>query len=104
MAGPDGLVQWINEEFSQMCGFTLEELRGKKLGPILQGPGTDRATAERMKKAVSEHRPCKETILNYQKNGSPYWVDVDISPIFNDDGELLWMVAREHERTDLVAV
>jgi hypothetical protein len=31
MCGPDGLVQWINPDFSAMCGYTLEELRGKKL-------------------------------------------------------------------------
>ena len=35
MSGPDGLVQWVNPAFSRMCGYTLEELRGKKLGPIL---------------------------------------------------------------------
>ena len=45
MSGPDGLVQWVNPAFSAMCGYTLEELRGKKLGPILQGEKTDRETA-----------------------------------------------------------
>ena len=49
MSGPDGLVQWINPAFSAMCGYTLEELRGKKLGPILQGEKTDRKTAERLR-------------------------------------------------------
>ena len=37
MTGPDGLVQWVNPAFTRMCGYTLEELRGRKLGPILQG-------------------------------------------------------------------
>ena len=103
MSGPDGLVQWINPSFSAMCGYTLEELRGKKLGPILQGAKTDRETAARMRSAVHEYRPCKETILNYHKNGAPYWVEIAITPILDDAGQPLWLVARERELTDRVA-
>ena len=103
MSGPDGLVQWVNPVFSSMCGYTLEELRGKKLGPILQGAETDRETAERMRLAVREYRPCRETILNYHKNGTPYWVEVAITPILDDAGQPLWLVARECELTDRVA-
>jgi PAS domain S-box-containing protein len=103
MSGPDGLVQWVNPAFSDMCGYSLDELRGKNLGPILQGAKTDRETAERMRRAVHEYRPCRETILNYHKNGTPYWVEVAITPILDDAGELLWMVARERELVDHVA-
>ena len=100
MSGPDGLVQWINPAFSEMCGYTIEELRGKKLGPILQGAETDRATAARMRTAVHEFRPCRETILNYHKNGMPYWVEVAITPILDDAGKPLWLVACERELKD----
>ena len=103
MSGPDGLVQWINPAFSAMCGYTLEDLRGKKLGPILQGEKTDRDTSARMRRAVHECRPCRETILNYHKNGTPYWVEVAITPILDATGQPLWLVARERELTDRVA-
>ena len=103
MSGPDGLVQWVNPAFSAMCGYTLDELRGKKLGPILQGAQTDRETAERMRLAVREYRPCRETILNYHKNGTPYWVEVAITPIMDDAGQPLWLVARERELVDHAA-
>jgi len=103
VSGPDRLVQWVNPSFSAMCGYSLEELLGKNLGPILQGEKTDRATAARMRSAVHDYRPCRETILNYHKNGTPYWVEVAISPVVDDAGELLWLVARERELTDRVA-
>ena len=103
VSGADGLVQWVNPAFSAMCGYTLEELRGKNLGPILQGAGTDRAAADRMRQAVHAYRPCRETILNYHKNGTPYWVEVAITPILDEAGEPLWLVARERELTDRVA-
>ena len=103
MCGPDRLVQWINPAFSAMCGYTLEELRGKNLGPILQGPGTDRESAARMRTAVHEYRPCRETILNYHKNGTSYWVEVAITPVLDDAGQPLWLVAQERELTDRAA-
>jgi PAS domain S-box-containing protein len=97
MSGPDGLVQWVNPGFSAMSGYTLEELRGKKLGPILQGEKTDRETAARIREAVHACRACRETILNYHKSGLPYWVEISITPICNESGEPLWLVARERE-------
>jgi PAS domain S-box-containing protein len=103
MCGPDRLVQWVNPAFSEMCGYSLEELRGKSLSPILQGEKTDREAADRMRRAVHEYRPCCETILNYHKNGTPYWVEVAITPILDDAGQPLWLVARERELKDYAA-
>jgi PAS domain S-box-containing protein len=96
----DGLVQWINPAFIEMCGYSLEELHGKRLGPILQGEKTDRTTAARMRRAVHEHRPCQETILNYSKNGEPYWVQIAMTPILDGVGRPHWLVAREHKLAD----
>ena len=103
VTGPDGLVQWISPAFGAMCGYELGEVQGKKLGPILQGERTDRAAAIRMREAVKAHRPCRETILNYHKNGTPYWVEIAITPILDEAGQPLWLVARERELTDRAA-
>lgn len=103
MSGPDGLVRWTNPAFSALCGYTLEEVRGKKLGPILQGAKTDRETADRIRSAVHACLPCRETILNYHKSGAPYWVEIAITPVFDDSGHPLWLVAREREVTGLFA-
>ncbi|MEO8045319.1 MAG: PAS domain-containing protein [Spartobacteria bacterium] len=97
MTGPDRLVQWINPAFVAMCGYSLEELKGKSLGPILQGEKTDPVVAARMRKAVHEYQPCREQLVNYRKDGSPYWVDIEITPILDDGGAPLWVVARERE-------
>jgi PAS domain S-box-containing protein len=100
----DGFVQWVNPAFTEMCGYTLDELHGKKLGPILQGEKTDRATAERMRQAVHAHQPCRETILNYHKDGRPYWVHIAITPVFDESGRPILMIARENALPDRVAV
>ncbi len=97
MTGPDRLVQWVNPAFVEMCGYSLEELKGKSLGPILQGERTDPAAVARMRRAMHEYQPCREQVINYRKNGSPYLVDISITPILDDAGAPLWFVARENE-------
>ena len=91
----DGLVEWVNPEFTAMCGYTLDELRGKKLGPLLQGELTDRTAAARLREAVRDRRPCTEALVNYHKQGRPYWVSINVTPLFDNAGTPLCMVARE---------
>jgi PAS domain S-box-containing protein len=103
VANPNGLVHWVNAEFTAMCGYTLDELRGKKLGPILQGAETDRATAGRMRHAVHGLRECRERILNYRKDGTSYLVEIDMRPIKDDHGVPLYLIAREREVAEVAA-
>ena len=100
---PDRLVHWVNPAFSQMCGYTLDELRGKSLGPILQGKETDPAAVSRIRAALHDQRPCHETIVNYHRDGSAYWVDIAITPILDDADRLRWFVARERLAQPLAA-
>jgi PAS domain S-box-containing protein len=102
VSGPDGLVRWINDAFSTMCGYTLDELRGKKLGPILQGEKTDREAATRLRRAVHDFQPCREALVNYRKNGEAYWVEIGITPILDGAGQPFCLVARERELADLI--
>lgn len=97
MADANGLVQWVNPAFTTMCGYSVEELRGRKLGPILQGELTDQSVAARLRAAVEARIPCTEALINYHKNGTPYWVSINVTPIYSSDGEFLWFVARELE-------
>jgi PAS domain S-box-containing protein len=77
----EGRTRWLNRGFSELCGYSLTALYGKTPGSVLQGPATDRATVERIRSALREHRPCSERILNYHKDGHLYWADLDIAPV-----------------------
>lgn len=98
---PDGFVQWVNDEFTEMCGYSEDQACGKRLGSLLQGEATDLAVAERLKTAVATHSPCKEIILNYRKDGTPYWVSIEIAAMKDEDGSVCCLLAREHLVPDL---
>ena len=95
VADAGGLIHWVNPGFTMMCGYTLEELKGRKPGHLLQGPETDPAAVERIRASLRARRDCRETLVNYHKNGTRYRVDLSIAAIRDDAGEPLWFVARE---------
>ncbi len=95
----DGLVEWVNPAFEIMCGYDLDEVIGQKPGKLLQGEKTDRGAVARLRTAISEARPCSAELINYRKNGEPYWVAINISPVLDTDGEPRCFFAIERELT-----
>lgn len=83
-----GLIQYVNRGFTKLTGYSLDEVRGKKPGPILQGPATDKETVEQISGALRNHKPIYGEILNYKKSGEHYWVSLAINPVFNDIGQV----------------
>jgi two-component system, chemotaxis family, response regulator Rcp1 len=79
---------WVNEAFTRMCGYNIHELLGRKTEKLLQGPQTDEAAEARMRLAVAGGRSCTEEIVNYHKDGHPYWVRVMLNPLSGPDGIL----------------
>jgi PAS domain S-box-containing protein len=88
-----GRVEWVNAGFTRDTGYTLAEMRGQKPGAVLQGPETDPAMVRRIRERMQRHKPFSVTILNYKKSGQPLWFAMDITPIFNDAGELTQYIA-----------
>lgn len=100
VTGPECRIEWVNPAFTWMCGFCLEEIKGRSPGQFLQGPATDNSAVNRIRQALRERRACREVLVNYHKSGTPYRVDISISPILDDAGDPMWFVAREKELPD----
>lgn len=87
----------ISPAFTELCGYQLEEIQGKKPGNFLQGVGTDPKAVRDFREAIREKSPCTVELLNYHKSGSPYWVKIDMRPIFHPDGTLEGFTAIEEK-------
>ncbi|MEM9983795.1 MAG: response regulator [Bacteroidota bacterium] len=95
-----GRIEWVNEAFECISGYRLEEVKGKKPRDLLQGPDTDPTTIKLIAEALQNHQPVSTEILNYHKDGTPYWIDMKINPVFNSDGELERFIAIENDITE----
>lgn len=88
ITGPDRLIQYVNPGFVKLTGYELEDVVGKKPGDLLQGEATSKDTVQRISANLSAKKPFYEEILNYSKEGEPYWISLAINPVFDSAGEL----------------
>lgn len=84
---PDNPLVWVNPAFTRMTGYTFEESAGRNCR-FLQGPATDRATVAEMRRALDERQSGTVTLVNYRKDGTAFWNEVSVSPVFDADGRL----------------
>jgi len=95
-----GRIEWINAGFTRLTGFGFEEVVGRTPGELLQGPETDPATVEAMGRAVLSGEPFKVEVVNYTKDGRPYWIEVDCQPLRDARGVITGFMAIEADITD----
>jgi PAS domain S-box-containing protein len=93
IADKRGYVEWINEACVSISGYTLSDFKGKKPGQLLQGPLTNPETRKRISEGLNRRETVKEEILNYSKNGRPYWIELIINPVFDRDGKFIKFVS-----------
>ena len=79
LAEPDEPLVHVNEGFAWITGYSRAESLGRNCR-FLQGPDTDQATVARMRTAIEQRDTFHDTILNYRKDGTPFWNRLTLSP------------------------
>jgi diguanylate cyclase (GGDEF)-like protein/PAS domain S-box-containing protein len=92
-------IVYVNPAFERLLGYSNEDVVGKN-PKVLQGPDTDNQTRENIRAAMGSRERIRTQILNYTRSGQPLWMDINIVPIFNDQGELAYFAAIERDLTE----
>ncbi len=79
-----GEFDWVNQGFERLSGYTLDEVRGRPIRELLQGPATDTAELDRIRAIMETLQPVTSTLVNYSRDGTPYWVEMTIEPVYNE--------------------
>ena len=82
---------YVNETWKEVTGYEAPEVLGRN-PRLLQGPETDPETVNKLSEAIAAEEPVNLEIRNYRKDGTPFWNEVTIAPIHDDDGELVHYV------------
>ncbi|MBB3209437.1 PAS domain S-box-containing protein [Rhodopirellula rubra] len=99
ITGADARIEWVNDGFTRLTGYKLDEVIGLVPGHFLQGHDTNKETIEVMRTAVREERGFDVELLNYRKDGSSFWLDLHVRPIYGNDGELTNFIATQSDIT-----
>ena len=94
----DNPIIYANPGFLKMSGYSEEEVVGKNCR-FLQGPDTEDHTVEEIKRSVSKGESCRVTLLNYRKDKTKFWNDLQITPITDKDGNIVNYVGVQSDVT-----
>ena len=89
-------IIYVNDAICKLTGYSREELIGET-PRIFQGTLTDKEATTRIHCALAENKSITETLLNYTKSGTPYWVEMSIFPLKNQLGEVTHFASVERD-------
>nr|AML78572.1 putative LOV domain-containing protein [Verbascum arcturus]AML79395.1 putative LOV domain-containing protein [Verbascum sp. BC-2016] len=82
-------IVFASKGFLKMVGYSRNEVIGKN-GRIFQGPETDRRSVMEIREAIRGERDIQISLVNYRKDGTPFWMLFQMCPVFcKDDGRLI---------------
>lgn len=98
---PDNPIVYANEAFELVTGYDREEILGRNCR-FLQGDDRDQPEIERIREALRDHTPVTVTLRNYRKDGTLFYNQFSIRPLFDPDGELIYYLGIQYDVTDKV--
>ncbi len=97
-AEPDRPLIYVNDAFEELTGYSESDALGRNCR-FLQGPGTDPMVVEEMRAGLDAAVPVSVELLNYRKDGIPFWNKVDIAPIADEGGTVTHFVGFQTDIT-----
>lgn len=95
----DNPIIFANSAFGKLTGYDPESVIGRNCR-FLQGPNTDRAVITRLGKAVGANRDINVDVLNYTRDGQPFWNALYVSPVFDDAGDVIYFFSSQLDITE----
>lgn len=96
---PGPRIQYVNAAFEEMTGYTEDEILGQT-PRLLQGEQTDRAVLDSIRSALTAGEAWTGETVNYRKDGTPYRVQWNLSPVRGEDGSIEHWVSVQRDVTE----
>ena len=91
-------IVFVNDAFCLLTGYAREEIVGQNCR-FLQGPGTDPGTVREIGQAIRAELPIKADVLNYRKDGEPFWNRLLMAPVRDPRGAVTYFFASQVDVT-----
>lgn len=95
---PDNPIVYANEAFELITGYDRDQILGRNCR-FLQGTDRDQPEIERIREALRERKRTTVTLRNYRKDGSLFYNEFSIRPLFDPQGHLVYYLGVQYDVT-----
>ena len=96
--GDDNILIYANPAFERLTGYAVDDILYRDCR-FLQGEDRDQPALQAIREAVKNNQPCRQIIRNYRKDGTPFWNELSITPVFNEADQLTYFIGIQKDVT-----
>lgn len=101
LEGDEHILIYVNQGFERLTGYTADEILYQDCR-FLQNGDKDQQGLDRVREALKQGRPCREVLRNYRKDGSLFWNELSITPVYNEEDQLQYYIGVQKDVTELM--
>ncbi|SPJ34372.1 PAS domain-containing protein [Kushneria phyllosphaerae] len=99
--GNENILIYVNSGFERLTGYSADDILYRDCR-FLQNGDNQQPGLDRIRDALREGHPCREIIRNYKKDGALFWNELSITPIHDEEDQLLYFIGVQKDVSSLV--
>ncbi|MBN8412214.1 MULTISPECIES: PAS domain-containing protein [Halomonas] len=100
--GDEHILIYVNQGFERLTGYSADEILYRDCR-FLQNDDTDQPGLDAVREALRELRPCREVLRNYKKDGTLFYNELSLTPVFDESDELVYFIGVQKDVSERVA-
>lgn len=94
--GSDNILIYANPAFERLTGYSVDTILYQDCR-FLQGSDRNQPGLEVIREALRDQRPCRQVLRNYRQDGSAFWNELSITPVFNETDQLTYLIGIQRD-------
>ncbi|WP_430460064.1 PAS domain-containing protein [Thalassolituus sp. LLYu03] len=99
--GDDNILIYVNKAFERLTGYSADEILYQDCR-FLQAGDRDQQGLSAIRDAIRIGNSSRVVLRNYRKDGSLFWNELSISPVYSDEDQLTYYIGIQKDVTDRV--
>ncbi|WP_122662201.1 PAS domain-containing protein [Pseudomonas viridiflava] len=99
--GEDNILIYANKAFETLTGYAVDDILYQDCR-FMQGDDRQQAALDLIREALINKQPCRQILRNYRKDGSLFWNELSITPVFNEADQLTYFIGIQKNVTQQV--
>jgi len=94
--GDDSILIYANPAFERLTGYAADDILYQDCR-FLQGSERQQPGLATIREAIRSGQPCRQILHNFRKDGSPFWNELSITPVYNDGDQLTYFIGIQRD-------